>query len=103
MSELRIVPVTDSDVLSWNTIDDLCLSHSQDDVQVVPDFIKGDKASIVFSKRGNYARVGEHTIKVFESIEEVWEEAELDASFCRGSNFYQPAKKLVNCLDWWED
>ena len=98
MQKLRTVPVTDSDVLSWNTITDFCSSHSQDDVQVVPDFIKGDKASIVFSKRGNYARVGEHTIKVFESIEEVWEDAEYDAK-----SSSQSAEELVNCLDWWED
>ena len=98
MSKLRTVPVTDSDVLSWNTIDDLCLSHSEEDVQIVPDFIEGESVCLIFSKRGSYARVGEHKIKVFESIEEVWDSAEYDAKVSS-----QSAEELVNCLDWWED
>ena len=102
MSKLRTIPIVESEVLSIN---ELSASHSQEDVLVVPAFIKGESASLIFSKKDNcnYARVGEHKIKVFKSVEEVWEEAELDASFCRESSFYQPAKELVNCLDWWED
>ena len=101
--ELRTVPVTDSDVLSWNTVDDLCLSHSQDDVQVVPDFIEGDSACLIFSKRGSYARVGEKRIKTFELIDDVWEAAEYDATLSSASIFGQSAKELVSCLGWWED
>lgn len=54
---LREVPVTESDVLSWNTIDDLCRSHAEGDVIIAPNFFEGDCASLIFSKRGNYARL----------------------------------------------
>ena len=100
---LRPVQVTDSEVMSWNTIDDFCATHQSDQVLFVPSFIEGDTTSLVFSKRGNYAHVGDVEIhKLFYTEEEAWEEACYDAIQASGSDEVScAAQTLLNSMEWW--
>lgn len=111
---LRQVPVTVSDVVSWNSMDDLMRSHDEGDVIIVPNFIEGSSASLTFSKRKDYARVGvgEKKITLFDTIIEVWECAVYDAAMFLKLKYEQEplnkpeviekATELINSLDWWE-
>jgi len=101
---LRLIPVTDSEVLSWTTYQDLDREHEEGDVIVVPDFISGDKAHLVFSKIGDYARVGKEKIEIYSSYKEVWDKACLDVIFLGEETIEisQAAKSLINSLDWWK-
>lgn len=110
---LRSVQVTESEVMSWNTIDDLAASHEEGQVIFVPDFIEGDSASLIYSKRGHYAHVGSVEIhKVFDTEQEAWEEACYDAINASGSEnsidhiqgtieVACAAQALLNSIDWW--
>ena len=111
-SLLREVPVTDSDVLSWNTIEDLRQSHSEGDVIIAPNFFEGDSASLTFSKRSNYATLGETRIVPFEYFTEVWRSAVYEAAMSLAlpyaqESFFRPdviekAIELVSSQDWWK-
>lgn len=99
---IKLVPVTSSDVLSWNSLDDLKASHEDGDVAVVPSFLEGEKAEKVFSKRGSFIRVGDEKIKNFsgekdEAVQDFINEVLHDASGDK-----QKAVELVKSSEWWE-
>lgn len=103
--QLRVLPATDSEVLSFNNDRDLA-SHEDGDVIVAPAFIPGDKAELVFSKTQNYVRLGEEQIRIFQSKQDAWEEACFELGLVnkvgnRSDRVIEKATELINSSKWW--
>jgi hypothetical protein len=107
--QLRVLPATDSEVLSFNNERDIA-SHEDGDVIVARAFIAGDKAELVFSKIQNYVRLGEEPIRIFQSKQDAWEEACFEACFelglvnkvgNRSDRVIEKATELINSSKWW--
>ncbi len=102
--QLRVLPVTDSEVLSFNNERDIA-SHEDGDVIVAQAFIPGDKAELVFSKTQNYVRLGEEQIRIFQSKQDAWKEACFEFGLVnqvgnRSDRVIEKATELINSSKW---
>jgi hypothetical protein len=117
---LRSVPVLTSEATSSDAEEERYnFLKKEEQTIIVPNFIAGDRADLIFCKHGNYAYVEDEELTtvtelytVFYSKEEVWKKACHDAVEASGSKnsidrlsgtieIACAAKELIDSREWW--
>jgi hypothetical protein len=97
--KLKSIPVTNSD-----------LGHKDRASIVIPLFIPGTEATLVFRQTPFYAYVGANRCRFFETLQEAWQEACYEAGLESGLSYskatfheaqiIERAKEFIGSIDW---